>query len=347
MGQKKEISEKFITEKLDPKQGQKRTEIMAYPAKGYDFSLIEISEDKIMGMASASALYLSRLTPDKSAYLTFHRAADMLGASGIIPEYMGINLHVPETVEEDKLAHFWNSLNIESKKFQASITGRSLCTSMESREPYVGGITAVGTTRKVFHVTPEGAVHGDRVLMTKTAGLEATTILSHLFPEYVEEKVGQYNHKLSQKLFFKTSTLQETQEALKFGLGKNGVTSMINVREQGIVGALKQLSKSGRMGLDIDFEKVPVYDEAKEICSLFGLDPYATNSMGSMLLTMPEDVSEDFIKELVGNGIDVVDIGQVNRESDLLKMAGYSNDGTSSGDGLDIYDLVYQNMDKS
>lgn len=344
MGEIKDISEKFIEEKLNPKQGQKRTEVLAYPDSGFDFSIIGISDDKVMGMSSESALYLPELTPDKSAYLTFHRSADLLGASGIIPEYMGINLTVPGEIDEDNLVHYWNSLNIESKKFQASITGRCVRVSREAGMPFIGGVTSIGTSMKVFHVTPEGAANGDRILMTKTAGLETATLLAHLFPEVIEEKIGQYNHKLAQKLFFKTSTLQEVQEAVKFGLGKSGITSMMNVRGKGITGALRQYSGSGGMGLEVEFESIPVYDEVKEICSMFELDPYSTDSMGSLLLTMPGDISEDFAKELVGNGIDVADIGSVNRDSNVVRISGHNGENDSSNGSSRLYDLIYENL---
>ncbi len=346
MGKVNDINEKFIREKLDPKQGQKRTEIIAYPAKGYDYSIIGISDEKVMGMASDDAIFLSGLTPDKSAYLTFHRSADKLGASGIVPEYIGVNLHLPDKIEEDVIAHFWNSLNIESKKFQAAITGRSVRASSEAREPFVGGTTSVGTSRKAFYVTPEGANDGDRILMSKTSGLEVATILSHIFPEYVEEKVGQYNHRLAQKLFFKTSTLQEIQEAIKFGLGKNGITSMVNLRDRGIIGALNQFSESGQLGVEVDFEKIPVYDEVRDICQLFGLDPYFTNSMGSILMTMQEDVSEDFIKELVGNGIDVVDIGKVKKDSNMVRIAGLGDKERIETGPSQFYDLLQDFREK-
>ena len=340
MGKVKEINEKFIHEKLDPKQGQKRNEVVATPAMGYDFSIIGISDDKVLGMASDDAMFMSALPPDKSAYLTFHKSADKLGAAGIMPEYIGINLNMTEGIEEDILAHFWNSLNIESKKFQAAITGRSVRISNTANEPFVGGTTSVGTSRKTFYTTPEGANDGDRILMTKTVGLEATTILSHIFPEFIEEKVGQYNHRLAQKLFFKTSTLQEAQEALKFGLGKNGVTSMMNVRDNGVIWALDQFSKSGKFGIDVDFEKIPVYDEVSEICELFGLDPYFSHSMGSLLMTMPGDVSEDFVKELVGNGIDVADIGKVDRESNLVKISGFGERKRQEAGSSRFYDRL-------
>ncbi|AKA49405.1 hypothetical protein IX51_10195 [uncultured archaeon] len=335
----REISDKFTEEKLDPKLGQKRNEIIANPGMRYDYSLIQITDEKIMGMASDDAIYISKLPPDKSAYLTFHKSADKLGSSGVMPEYLGVSVHMPSGIEEDALSHFWNSLNMESKKFQVAITGRNVSVSEETKEPFVGGTTIMGTSMKAFHVTPRGAVGGDRILMTKTSGLEATTLLSHLFPEFIEEKIGEYNQKMAQKLFFKTSSLQEEQEALKFGLGKNGVTSMKAVRDRGVLGALEEYSRAGGFGVEVDFDQIPVYDEVKEICELFELDPYRTSSMGALLLTLPEEVAEDFSKALIGNGIDVADIGKIDRESNLVKLNGYKEHEDSSNDGRSFYNL--------
>lgn len=320
----KEIDENFVKTKLDPKLGQKKTEIIAGPAQHYDYSLIRITDEKIMGMTSDDAVFLSKLPPDRSAYLTFHRSADKLASSGIMPEYIGVNLHMPAGIEEETLSHYWNSLNIESKKFQVSITGRNVQLSEDAKEPFVGGTTVMGTSRNSFHVTPGSAGDGDRILLTKTAGLEAATILAHLFPEYIEEKAGQYNLKMAQKLFFKTSSLQEEQEAVTFGLGKNGITSMKAVRDRGVIGALNEYSTAGGFGLEADLDLIPVYEEVREICNLFELDQYRTGSMGSLLLTIPEDLVEDFSKDLIGNGIDVSEIGRVDRNSNVVRLKGES-----------------------
>lgn len=334
------ISDEFVRAKLDPKNGMKRTEIIADPSKHYDFGLIKVSDDKILATATDDAIFISGLPPDRSAYLTFHKSVGKLVSSGILPEYFNASLQLPAGVEEDTLAHFWNSLNIEAKKFQAAITSRNLSVSRESQEPFVGGTTALGTSRTPFHVTPDSVNDKDRILLTKTSGLESTTLLATLASDYVEGKVGQYNHRLAQKLFFKTSTIQEAQEAINFGLGKNGVTSMKSIGNNGLLGSLYDLAASGKFGISVNFDDIPLYDEVREICSLFNLDPYRTSSMGSMIMTMSADVSEDLIKNLVGNGIDVVDIGAVDRSSEIVRINGMKDSTEDSGRAISVYDIM-------
>lgn len=335
-----EISDDFTRNKLDPKLGVKRTEILANPSMHYDFGLIRISDDRLLGTATDDAVFISGLSPDRSSYLTFHKSVGKLVSSGIMPEYFNASIHLPRDLEEDAVAHFWNSINIEAKKFQVGITSGSVSIKREAKEPFVGGTTALGTSRMPFHVTPEMVNDGDRILVTKTAGLEATTLIATLIPEFVEEKIGQYNHKLAQKMFFKTSTIQEAQEALKFGFGNNGVTSMKSAGEKGLTGALYDFAGSGKFGISVDFESIPAYDEVKEICALFDLDPYRTSSMGSMIMTMSADVSEDLIKNLVGNGIDVADIGSVDRNSEMVKFNGMKDTGEENGRAVPVYDIM-------
>lgn len=320
-----DVSREFVSGKVDSKLGQKRQEVSATPATHFDYSIISLSDEKVMGVASDDAVYYDKLTPDKSSFLTFHRSAGKLVSTGIMPEYLGISLHMPAGVEEDDLAHYWNSINIESKKFQVSITSRNVTVHDGVKGPMVGGTTVSGTARNSFYVTPGSALHGDRILLTKTPGIEAATLIAQMLPEAVEEKAGAYNRKMAQKLFFKTSTVQEAQEALKFGFGKDGVTSMKNVGSGGLVAALNEFASTGGFGLDVNLNDIPLYDEVKEICSNYGLNPFTTGSMGCMLITIPESISEDLVNVLVGNGIDVADIGKVDRESNVIRMNGFED----------------------
>lgn len=313
---------RFVEEKISAKFGQKRTEVIVDPSSGYDYSIVKITDEKVMGMASGDSVFMSGLPPDKSAYLTFHKAVGKLASSAIMPEYMNFNINFPSNLDVEIAAHFWNSLNIESKKFQAMITGRHISGSESTKEPFIGGTTAVGTAMGSFYLDPEMITDGDRILVSKTAGIEAATLLAHLIPEYLEGKIGQYNTKMAGKLFFKTSTIQEAQEALKFGLGKQGITGMKSAGDTGMIGALEEFCSSGNFGAEIDLGDIPLYDEVKEICELFDLNPYRTSSMGTMIATSPPNVSEDFIKNLVGNGIDVVDVGKVDKKSNSLKVSG-------------------------
>ncbi len=322
MSDSPEDARKFMEEKINTKFGQKRTEVVVDPSGHFDYSIVKISDDKVMGMASGEAMFLSDLPPDKSAYLTFHRTVGKLVGSAILPEYIGLNIGIPSETDPEKASHYWNSLSIESKKFQAMITGRSFNFRGEAREPYVGGVSAVGTALNSFCLTPESISDGDRVLVSKTAGIEAATVLAHLMPEYLESKLGQYNAKMAGKLFFKTSTIQEAQEAIKFGLGKNGITGMKSAGETGFMGAVEEFCTAGGFGVELDYSQIPVYDEVKEISEIFDLNPFRTASMGAMIMTAPESVSEDFIKVLVGNGIDVVDVGKVSRNSNAVKVSG-------------------------
>ncbi len=343
MSSPSEIDRKFIQEKVDSKPGQVRTEVLVDPSKHYDYSIIRITGEKVMGMASGNAFFMKNLPPDKSAYLTFHRAVGKLASSGIMPEYLGMNINFPSETTEEVASHFWNSLNIESKKFQAMITGRSIAARETVSEPFVGGVTAMGTSQNSFFMDPEMIKDGDRILVSKTAGIEAAALLAHLIPEKLEEKIGQYNAKMAGKLFFKTSTIQEAQEALKFGLGNNGVTGLKSADETGIIGALEEFCHAGNFGAEVVFDDIPLYDEVKEICALYDLDPYRINSMGAMIISVQENAAEDFIKELVGNGIDVVDVGKVDRKSNTLRISGGTPEPESATVFYDKLSSILQN----
>jgi hydrogenase maturation factor len=70
------------------------------------------------------------------------------------------------------------------------------------------------------------------------------------------------------------------------GLRDAGVTTMHDVTEGGLFGALYELSEASNTGLEVDLSKVIVTEEAQKICQLFKISPYTALSEGTLILTV-------------------------------------------------------------
>src|SRR5256885_16702558 len=87
----------------------------------------------------------------------------------------------------------------------------------------VGGATFLAIAPKDGWVTANMARPGNRVLVTKTAALEATAILSNTFPELIERRLGADVTKRARALFDSMSTVDDALAAASIGLRRGGV----------------------------------------------------------------------------------------------------------------------------
>ena len=152
---------------------------------------------------------------------------------------------------------------------------------------------------------------GDNILLTKSAGIETTAVLSHIFPNVIKHKLGPQLLFKAQKYVYMCSTYQDSLLSTSIGLRNNGVTSMHDVTEGGVSGALYELAIAMNHGIHVNKSSIPISDETRKICSLFNLDPLETVSEGTLLITVKKNKTKDLIKLLNSKNISTTIIGQV------------------------------------
>lgn len=102
-------------------------------------------------------------------------------------------------------------------------------------------------------------------------------------------------------------------------LASENVSSMHDITEGGLFGAITEISTKTGLGFEIDLNKVPITDLTKRICEKLELSPYTLISSGSMLFTSSD--GEKMVKILKENGIKATIIGKVKGDKPLAKQA--------------------------
>jgi hydrogenase maturation factor len=90
---------------------------------------------------------------------------------------------------------------------------------------------------------------------------------------------------------------------------KHEVSSMHDVTEGGVLGAVAELCKGGETGAVLHENKIPVSDVTRKICARLGLNPYKLLSSGSLLCTVKKP--KPLIEELQAAGIEAAVIGKI------------------------------------
>jgi hydrogenase maturation factor len=160
-------------------------------------------------------------------------------------------------------------------------------------------------------VTPTMARPGDRVVVTKGAAIEATALFAATFPDRLRGAVGAELVNAADALFEQMTVVPECRTAVRFGLRQEGVTSMHDATEGGVLGGLVEVATASDVGLRIDLGAIPVRPEVRAVCGHVGIDPYISISEGTLIATVVEGRADDFVASLAEEGVDAAVVGEV------------------------------------
>jgi hydrogenase maturation factor len=185
----------------------------------------------------------------------------------------------------------------------------------------VGGATIISVGRKDEYVTPKFARAGDRVIITKGPAIEATGIFAAMFPKLIEENFGLDFNQKAQQIFYRMSVVEDALTAVSVGVREEGVSAMHDATECGIWGALFEMSQAASLGMKVEKERIVVEDCVEDICKLFGIDPYASISEGTLIIACRERKAEKIVAALSRKGIPSSIVGElVNPKYGMILM---------------------------
>ena len=170
---------------------------------------------------------------------------------------------------------------------------------------------AIGT--EGAYVTSDMARAGDDLIATKSAAIEATSILARSFPRTVEKHLGRDILEKTKGLFKKISVVEDALTASSVGLRQKGVTAMHDVTEGGVLSAVLEMAEASGLGVVVDSESIPIMNEVSEVCRLFRIDPKYALGQGSLIVASRPAHTEEVMRALRRRGIPASIIGRLTR----------------------------------
>jgi HAD superfamily hydrolase (TIGR01509 family) len=131
-------------------------------------------------------------------------------------------------------------------------------------------------------ITTAGLQPGDRVGLSKWAGLEGTSILLAEFAEQLSRLHGDDVFNQSRALL-SGDWLSVVPEAT-VAAANPSVTALHDVTEGGVGEAIYELERASGLRLELDRERIPVLEETRLICSDLGIDPLGIIGSGALLV---------------------------------------------------------------
>jgi hydrogenase maturation factor len=179
--------------------------------------------------------------------------------------------------------------------------------------------TAFGLAKR--YVTAADAKENDAILMTKTAGIEGTSILADVF----KERLSKLGDKLIMKALRMMRRISVVKEALK-AFDTGFVHAMHDATEGGVLGGIYEMSIASKLGFLVYENAIPVALETNMICKALSINPLKLISSGVLLLSVDPYGVDLVCNELRRIGVRVSQIGRFKKGKRIfIKKDGSEN----------------------
>jgi hydrogenase maturation factor len=315
------ISPEIFNELIFPRLGARNDKVLVGPQHGVDVGIVEIG-GKAVSFTCDPVFIVPEYGWERAAWFAIHIIASDAVTCGLKPRYLSIDLNLPMEMTKRQLEIIWDTMHRECKKLGINIITGHTARYENCHYPMVGGATIVGVGELDEYVTPKLASAGDKIIITKGPAIEATGILATMFPHLIREQFGADFSERAQQIFYKMSVVEDAMTAVSVGVRENGITAMHDATECGIWGGLYELAQAANSGASIIKEEIIVEDGVTEICRLFNIDPYASISEGTLIITCKEHKAQGVVMALAKKGIKASIVGvltQLERGMILLE----------------------------
>lgn len=294
-----------LTKLISQNRGYQREEVRVKSGVGEDCTVITFGDEECV-------LSTDPITGAEEGIgkLAFNINMNDIASSGAEPVGIMVTILAPVGTSYEKIIKVMNEIHIEAVEHKVEIIGgHTEITSAVNR--MVVSCTAVGKNKKGDSVATKGCEVGDSIVVTKELCLEGTAILAFDYKEKIDGVIHENKIKEAQGYADQLSVLKEGRIARDFG-----VSSMHDITEGGLLGALWEVIEASGKGFRVYRERLPVTEVTAEFCKVFNIDPLKFISSGSMLITCKD--GEGLIERLKENGIKATIVGEVTKENGML-----------------------------
>jgi len=292
-----EILEEVVFKNL----GYKRAEVVLGPSAGFDGAIINLDGKSLVTSMDPITGAVERI-----GWLAVNINANDVATFGVEPAFFLSCILLPENADRKIIEVICSQMDAAAKDLKMAIIGGHCEVTPGLTNPVVIGC-ALGITDNGHYVTAGGARPGDKLIITKSAGIEGTAILAtERYDLLLKMGADDRLLKSAQRFFEKISVVKEGIAAFKTG----GVNAMHDPTEGGILGGIHEMADASNLGVKVFEEDIPVAKETMEICRLLEIDPLQLISSGAMLIAAKPESAEHVLKKLREEKIDAFVIGE-------------------------------------
>jgi hydrogenase maturation factor len=286
----------------------KDSRVIVPPTPGFD-SGVHLIDNRYLVVSTDPCIGV----PQKwFGWLLIHYAASDVAVFGAKPEFCTINLLGPPLTKPETFYEIMEqACKAAGELKMAVVTGHT--GTYEGLSTLVGVCTAYGTVDKERLVTPGGAKPGDHIICTKAIGLEISINFALTHTSLAEKLFGTARTKRLLELVYMQSCVKEALLLSEI----RGVHAMHDATEGGLTAALNEMADASKTGFKIEFEKIPINEEAQILSRHFNItdeEALSMSSTGTILAAVSPDMRSRVEGELRRNNLEASFLGVFTKD---------------------------------
>ncbi len=288
--------QKYVLDKLS----YSRSEVVLSAAQGEDCAAVKTNEFVLLSSDPITAA----MPADKLGELAVSVCCNDIVACGGEPFALMLTLIVPPDASESDIEQIMAAASAKAASANVAIIGGHTEFSDCVIRPIVSG-TAIGKTERLVKKTSLRV--GDKLYVTKTLGMEGTTIIV----DGGKESLSQAEKSLCET-YRKQLSVEKEGRILR---DSPFVSIMHDITEGGVIGAVAEVCLGCGKGALMYEKAFPVSDFTKRLCNKYEINPARLISSGSMLFAAND---AEPVEKLIAAGIEVSEIGVITDGEVLL-----------------------------
>ncbi|MEW6355094.1 MAG: AIR synthase family protein [Planctomycetota bacterium] len=287
--------------------------VIVGPGIGEDAAVIDFGETYLVAKTDPITF-----ATDRIGWYSIHINANDIATMGARPRwFLGTVLFPEGQTDEALVEKVFDDIRTTCNDLDIELVGGHMEIAYGMPRTIVVG-QMLGEVSKDKLVRSENARPGDDVILTKGIAVEATSIIAR---EKAEQLRGKFDEPFLERCrnFLTDPGISVVTDALTANEAA-AVHAMHDPTEGGLATGLRELAEAAGCGIRVDAKRIHVFDECKDLCAHFGLDPLGVIASGALLIAVAPADTENVLQALASEGIKASVIGRLTEKSDGLKM---------------------------
>jgi hydrogenase maturation factor len=282
--------------------GAERSEVLLGPAAGVDGAVLDVgNKNAIVSMDPITGAV------ERIGWEAININANDVATFGVEPAFFFSCLLLPENADSKIVEIISTQMHAAAKKLGIAIVGGHAESTLGLTNPIVVGCV-MGLTEKGKYVTAAGAKTGDKLILTKSAGIEGTAILATDREEQLKKVFNDTILENAKNFYNQISVVKDALTAYKSG----GVHAMHDPTEGGVLNGIHEMADAASLGIRVFEEKINVEPETAKICRYYEIDPLQMISSGALLIAAEPKAASKIVDALCQEHIYADVIGEFN-----------------------------------
>jgi hydrogenase expression/formation protein HypE len=279
--------------------------VLLGPGVGEDAAAIDLGH-KVLIVTTDPITFAT----DEIGYYSVMVNANDVASTGAEPRWYTVTILLPEKdATEGLVDKIFGQIYRACQALNVSlIGGHTEITHGLDRPILVGQM--MGEVEKEALITTAGAEPGDLILLSKGICIEGTSVISREMENHLSSRgVSRDLVDRAQRFLFDPGigVVQEARLASQAG----GVHAMHDPTEGGLANGLHELAMAAGVAVEVEIDRIPVYEESRVLCEAFELNPLGVIASGALLILASPPDAEKILDRADGQGVTMSRIGRV------------------------------------